>query len=145
MCNAPETCAKTLSLNWKILASFKSTNIVRNLLEAVEANVAVWHKSRPDWTKNEPGLALQWTQGARRPPIAAVYFCRKKCSLSAYRLIINAAFIFIQLGFRRLGMNADYKSIMRMQIRVILTIAALAIWVLNEVSAAQAPTAAVTG
>ena len=105
----------------------------------------MWHKSRPDWTKNEPGTALQWTQGARRPPIAAIYFCKKKCSLSAYRLIINAAFIFIQLGFRRLGMNADYKSIMHIQIRVILTIAALASWLPNEVSAARALAAAVTG
>ena len=53
--------------------------------------------------------------------------------------------MFIQLGFRRLGMNADYKSIMHIQIRVILTIAALASWLPNEVSAARALTAAVTG
>ena len=105
----------------------------------------MWHKSRRDWTKNEPGTALEWTQGVRHTPIAAVYFSKKKCSLSAYRLIINAAFIFIQLGFRRLGTNADYKSIVHIQIRVILTIAAPASWLPNEVSAARALTAAVTG
>ena len=82
--------------------------------------------------------------GSSTPPIAAVYFCKKKCSLSAYRLIINAAFVFIQLGFRNLGMNADYKSIMHIPIRVILTIAALASWLPNEVSTARALTAAIT-
>jgi hypothetical protein len=42
-------------------------------------------------------------------------------------------------------MNADYRSIMHIQIRVILTIAVLASWLPNEVSAARAFTAAVTG
>ena len=41
-------------------------------------------------------------------------------------------------------MNADYESIMHIPIRVILTIAALASWLPNEVSTARAHTAAIT-
>jgi len=41
-------------------------------------------------------------------------------------------------------MNADYESIMHIPIRVILTIAALASWLPNEVSTARALTAAIT-
>jgi FecR protein len=75
-------------------------------------------------------------------------FLVKKCSLSASCLVTNAAFIFIQLGFRRLGMKADYKRIMNIQFRVILTVASLAFALANclptEVRAADLKEAQVT-
>src|SRR6266566_3390424 len=53
---------------------------------------------------------------------------------------MERSFLF-SWGFGRLGMNADYKRIMRIQIRVSLTIASLAFvlasWLPNEVSAAE--------
>jgi hypothetical protein len=60
---------------------------------------------------------------------------------------MQRSFSFNQ-GFGRLGMNADYKRIMNIQYRVILTTAslafALAIWFPNEVSADELKEAKVT-